>query len=199
MSGFDHSAHQHSRSEVERVSNLIARALRSGKAVDVDGLGRFEPGAEGKPEFIAQEAPQVFIAYVVEDFDLAKRVFDALRDAGCSPWLDKEKLLPGQNWPRAIDRAIEIADAFVPCFSPRSIAKRGPFQAELRYALDCARRRPLDDSFVIPVRLEKCEVPRKIRDQVQYVDLFPDWQRGMRRLIRAVKHTGRRTPRTSLE
>lgn len=186
-------------SEIERVSSLIARALRSGKTVDVDGLGRFESGVDGKPEFIAQQAPQVFIAYVVEDFDLAKRVFDALRDAGCSPWLDKEKLLPGQNWPRAIERAIEIADAFVPCFSSRSIAKRGPFQAELRYALDCARRRPLDDSFVIPVRLEKCDVPRRIRDQVQYVDLFPDWQRGMRKLIRAVKHTGRRTPQTNFE
>ncbi|MEQ1946107.1 MAG: TIR domain-containing protein [Bryobacteraceae bacterium] len=185
--------------EIERVSRLIARALRSGKTVDVDGLGRFEPGADGKPEFIAQQAPQVFIAYVVEDFEFAKQVFDALRAAGCSPWLDKEKLLPGQNWPRAIERAIEIADAFVPCFSPRSINKRGPFQAELRYALDCARRRPLDDSFVIPVRLEKCEVPRRIRDQVQYVDLFPDWQRGIRKLIRAVKHTGRRTPHTNFE
>ena len=141
---------------------------------------------DGVPLFLPQEAPQVFVAYVVEDLDLARRVFDELKNAGCSPWLDKEKLLPGQNWPRAIERAIEIADAFVPCFSTRSIAKRGPFHAELRYALDCARRRPLDDSFVIPVRLERCEVPRHISDHVQYVDLFPDWDRGMRKLIRAV-------------
>jgi hypothetical protein len=110
------------------------------------------------------------------------------------PWMDKEKLLPGQNWPRSIERAIEISDAFVPCFSRRSLAKRGQFQSELRWAMDCARRIPLEETFLIPVRLEPCGVPKRISDQVQYVDLFPDWERGMRRLVRALKKSlGERT------
>jgi len=180
------------------VSGLVARALRRGQTVQIDGLGTFEPGSSGAPVFTPQAAAQVFVAYVVDDIELAQRVCQSLRDGGCSPWLDKAKLLPGQNWPRAIERAIEISDAFVACFSTRSIAKRGPFQSELRYALDCARRRPLadsfDDSFVIPVRLERCEVPRRIADHVQYVDLFPDWNRGMRKLIRAVNKTARNRP-----
>lgn len=107
-----------------------------------------------------------------------------------SPRLDKDKLLPGQNWPRAIDRAIEISHGFIAYFSPRSIAKRGQFQSELRYALDCARRLPLEEPFVIPVRLPRCEEPRHIAEQVQYVDLVPDWDWSVRRLVRAAR--GRR-------
>jgi len=38
----------------------------------------------------------------------------------------------------------------------------GGFQAEIRYALDCARRIPLDEIFVVPVRLDACRVPRSI-------------------------------------
>ena len=97
-------------------------------------------------------------------------------------WMDVRKLLPGQNWPRAIESAIETSDYFVACFSSASVNKRGGFQAEVRYALDCARRMPLDDIFVAPVRLDECRVPRSIQRELQYVDLFPDWQRGVRRL-----------------
>jgi hypothetical protein len=181
-----------------RISGIVTRALRRGDSVEIGGLGTFERGANGEPVFIPQAAPQVFVAYVVEDLALAQRVCEELRSAGCAPWLDKDRLLPGQNWPRAIERAIEISDAFVPCFSSRSIAKRGPFQGELRYALDCGRRRPLDDDFVIPVRLDRCEVPRRISDQTQYVDLFPDWERGIRKLLRAVKRTARNRPLAEL-
>jgi TIR domain len=80
-----------------------------------------------------------------------RRLCAALARAGCSPWLDKDKLLPGQNWPRA--------DALIASFSPRSIAKRRQFQSELSYALDCARRLPKEEPFVIP---------RNIAEQVQY-------------------------------
>jgi hypothetical protein len=115
--------------------------------------------------------------------------------------MDKDKLIPGQNWPRAIRRAIEISDAFVACFSARSTCKRGPFQSELRWALQCAQRMPLEESFLIPVRLEACTVPRQIQERVQYVDLFPDWDAGVKKLVRAVKRTGRagRKPGCRLE
>jgi hypothetical protein len=101
--------------------------------------------------------------------------------------MDKDKLIPGQNWPRAIRRAIEISDVFVACFSARSTSKRGPFQSELRWALECGQRMPLDQTFVVPVRLEACAVPRQIQERTQYVDLFPDWDVGIKKVIRAVQ------------
>jgi hypothetical protein len=155
--------------------------------VEIDGLGMFRPGAGGGYEFTAQTEPQVFIAYAEEDLALARRLRDGIAAAGCVAWLDKDKLLPGQDWPRAIRRAVEISDAFVACFSPRSIAKRGQFHNELRWALDCARLLPLEATFLVPVRFEECAVPRRIAEQVQYVDLFPDWEAGMKKVVRAVQ------------
>ena len=46
-----------------------------------------------------------------------KRLFTALQNAGFEPWMDKEKLLPGQNRPRAIQRAIDLSEFFIGCFS----------------------------------------------------------------------------------
>lgn len=170
------------------VAEVIRKSLESGQTVEIEGLGSFRATAKGY-EFVAQTTPQVFIAYAVEDLVVARQLCEALRAEGFSPWLDKERLLPGQNWPRAIDRAIEVSDAFVACLSPRSVYKRGQFQSELRYALDCARKRPLEETFLIPVRLAECSVPRRIAEHVQYVDLFPDWEKGVKRLASAIRRT----------
>jgi hypothetical protein len=171
----------------QRILAMIRRSLERGQTVEIDGLGMFRRGTDGAYEFIAQTEPQVFIAYVEEDLLLARRLRDRLAAAGCSPWMDKDKLIPGQNWPRAIRRAIEISDVFVACFSARSTSKRGPFQSELRWALECGQRMPLDQTFVVPVRLEACAVPRQIQERTQYVDLFPDWDVGIKKVIRAVQ------------
>ena len=64
----------------------------------------------------------------------------------------------------------------------------------MRYALECARRRPLDQGFLIPVRLEECTVPRRVSEQVQSVDLFPDWEKGVRRITRAIHKAARTRP-----
>jgi hypothetical protein len=179
------------------VTGILRRLLHSGEPVEIEGLGTLQL-IGGKVGFTPEVAPQVFIGYVAEDLKDARRLAEALRGAGCSPWLDKDKLLPGQNWPRAIQRAIETSDVFVACFSQRSILKTGQFQSEVRYALDCARRRPLDDVFLIPVRLDPCAVPARIAEQVQYVDLYPDWERGIRRIIHAIRRATPLRARVSL-
>ena len=183
----------------EAVADIVRRCLEAGQTVEIEGLGVFQATAQGY-ELLPQTRPNVFIAYVAEDRLLARRLCEALEAEGCSPWLDRDKLLPGQNWPRAIERAIEVSDAFVACFSPRSVFKHGQFQSELRYALDCARKRPVieDTPFLIPVRVEDCAVPRRISDHVQYVDLFPDWEKGVRRITRAIRRAALKRPVLSL-
>ena len=177
----------------EQVANVVIRGLAAGHPVEIDGLGTFHPDARTGFRFEPRRQPQVFLAYVREDAAVAGRLYEALENEGFSVWMDVRKLLTGQNWPRAIESAIETSDYFVACFSSASVNKRGGFQAEVRYALDCARRMPLDDIFVAPVRLDDCRVPRSIQRELQYVDLFPDWPRAVRRLAQMLRRgkTGR--------
>lgn len=170
----------------EQIARLVSLCLQEGAAVEVDGLGVFRPSAGGF-RFEPSPGPKVFIAYVQEDAGAAERLYEAFREQRLDPWMDRKKLIPGQNWPRAIERAIEVSDYFVACLSRQAVRKRGQFQAELRYALDCARRQPLDRIYLIPVRLEECAVPLRISREYQYVDLFPDWDEGFRKVLRAIR------------
>ena len=173
-------------STAHELAEIVIRALARGTAVEIDGLGVFYPDRAKGCRFEPRR-PQVFIAYVEEDLGPAEWLCTALESQGFSPWIDIRKLMPGQNWPRAIEAAIETSDFFLACFSTRSVSKRGGFQAEIRYALDCARRVPLDDIFVVPVRLDCCRVPRAVQHELEYIDLFPDWDRGLRKLVAALR------------
>ena len=151
------------RDATTELAHIVIRSLAAGKAVEIDGLGTFYPDAQTGCRF--EPRVQVFIAYVREDLAVAEQLFRSLEAEGFSPWMDLWKLLPGQNWPRAIESAIESSDFFVACFSERSVKKKGGFQAEIRYALDCARQLPLDQIFVVPVRLDGCPLPRSIQKE----------------------------------
>jgi hypothetical protein len=172
---------------LEDFAGLIKRSLRRSEAVEIDGLGVFARQGSGNISFRDSNLPRVFIAYALEDAERAEQLFAALTSRGFAAWLDRRKLLPGQNWPRRIEDAIASSDFFVACFSKKSVRKRGGFQAEIRHALDCARRVPLDDVFIIPVRLDDCRVPVRIQKELQYIDLFPDWQAGVEHVFRIIE------------
>ena len=174
-------------SPVQQLTRIVIRSLAQHRAVEIDGLGTFYPDARDGVRFEVATRSQVFLAYVKEDQIAAEQLYQAIETAGFSPWMDVRKLLPGQNWPRAIESAIETSDFFVPCFSSRSVSKRGGFQAEIRYAMDCARRIPLDEIFVVPVRLDECRVPHSIQRELQYIDLFPNWNAGVHRLASTMR------------
>jgi hypothetical protein len=175
-------------SSLEQVAQIVIRGLAAGKVVEIDGLGSFVPDAVHGFRFEARHLPQVFLAYGKEDAAIVRRLYDALEAVGFSPWMDEHKLLPGQNWPRAIESAIETSDFFLACYSANSVNKKGGFQAEIRYALDCARQIPLEEIFIVPVRLTPCRVPRSIQREWQYVDLFPGWIDGLTRLVAMLRH-----------
>lgn len=173
------------------VARVVRRSLEQGNKVEIEGLGVFRPSGREGFEFVPDAQPKVFLAYVQEDAAAAERLYRDFRKNGFDAWLDRKKLLPGQNWPRSIEQAIEISDFFVACLSSRSVGKRGRFQSEMRYALDCASRIPFDQTYFVPVRLEECPVPSRIRQEIQYVDLFPDWEKGFRRILSAMRKSMR--------
>jgi len=180
--------HSDSKFNPEQVSTIILDCLKQGKPVEIEGFGTFYPNAEGGFQFVAIETPRIFIAYASEDAVQAEALYDELLKAGFNPWLDRRRLIAGQNWPRLIEAAIEASDFFIACLSTNSVSKRGGFQAEIRYALDTARRLPLEDSFIIPIRFNECRVPARILRELQYIDFFPAWSVGLSKLIHSLQH-----------
>lgn len=189
------------RSEVSRkptareIATLLKRCLQDCGRVEIDRLGEFRLGEDGEIVFTPNVKPRVFLAYVEEDTEEAVRLCEELRRHDCDPWIDRARLLPGQNWLRRIESAIEFSDCFVALFSARSVRKRGQFQAELRYAMECARRIPLDQPFILPVRLGACGVPKRITSAIQYVDLYPNWDQGVKMLVNSIRQVVKPEPR----
>jgi hypothetical protein len=169
------------------VSRLIRRCLNEGHAIEIEGLGMVRRNDDGACEWLPDTRPRVFIAYALEERATAVRLRQSLEAAGFDPWLDIHKLMPGQNWRRAIAQAIELADYFVACFSKKSIKKRGGFQRELRQALDIAENVPIDRPFLIPLRLDDCEPPAEFSRRSQWVDIFPEAEPGVKKLVRAIR------------
>jgi hypothetical protein len=166
--------------------DVIEDCLREGAVIDIDGIGTLEVDNQGALTFTRNGRARVFLAYAQEDRVLVKRLYKALHEAGFEPWMDTENLLPGQNWPRAIERAIETSDYFLGCFSSRSSNKRGHFQSELSYALEIASRVPVDHAFFVPLRLDQCRMPDHIAKRVHYLDLYPEWESGVSLLASAL-------------
>jgi hypothetical protein len=110
---------------------------------------------------IPMNAPKIFLSYASEDKDVVTRVHAELVKFGFQPWLDKIDLQPGENWRASISKAIRTSDYVMVFLSKASVSKRGFVQKEFRIALDVLRECPEADIFLIPVKIDDCDVPRK--------------------------------------
>jgi hypothetical protein len=115
---------------------------------------------------------RVFLCHASQDKPVVRELYRQLLAEGwIDPWLDEEKLLPGQDWNMEIEKAVEAADVVIACLSNNSVSKEGYIQREIRFALDIALEKPEGTIFIIPLRLDDCEVPRRLRSW-HYVDYF---------------------------
>jgi len=122
---------------------------------------------------------KVFLCHASQDKPIVRDLHQRLSSEGwIDPWLDEENILAGQEWEYEIEKAVESADVVIVLLSSVSVNKEGYIQKEIRYALDIALEKPEGTIFIIPLRLDNCAVPRKIKHW-QYVDYFPserlDW------------------------
>lgn len=63
------------------------------------------------------------------------------------------------------------------------MTRRGYLHKELAEALDALDQFPESETLLIPVRLDDCEPPRRELRELYWVDMFPSWERGLRRLL----------------
>lgn len=128
-----------------------------------------EGGAAGDPK---KARPLVFLCHASEDKSAVRSYRSRLVDVGFDVWLDEDRLLPGQDWDLEIRRAIKRSSSIV-VFLSRHSQKRGYLQKELLRALDEAEQQPEGAIFLIPAKLEPCEVPDRL-SRLQWVNLQTD-------------------------
>ena len=128
----------------------------------------------------------VFLSYSPEDRQAAQKLSQNLSDAGARTWLDQNNLLPGQVWQQEIRHAIRSSNVFLVLLSTHVVRKTGYIQKEIKFALDEMDARPQDKTYIIPVRLDNCQVPDSLAG-LQWVDLFPDWNAGLDSILRALR------------
>lgn len=130
---------------------------------------------------------RVFLCHASSDKALVRELYSRLRSDGFDPWLDEEHLLPGQRWREVIPAEVRRADIVLVCLSGRSITKTGYVQKEITIALDAADEKPENTLFLIPAKLEDCELPNRLRDW-HCVNLFESG--GYERLLKSLRSNG---------
>ena len=122
------------------------------------------------------------MSHAVKDKPEVRKLYKFLRACGADPWLDDEKLIPGQDWKFEISKAMDETDVILICLTGHSVSKEGYVQKEIRVALDRGLEMPEGGIILIPARLEECEIPYQLKSY-QWVDLYADG--GMEKLLRS--------------
>jgi uridine kinase len=131
---------------------------------------------------------KVFLCHSSADKLLVRELHQRLILEGFDSWLDEKNLLPGMEWETVIPIAVRESDAVVVCISKSSVTKEGYVQREIKLALDVAEEKPDGVIFIIPTRLEPCDVPVRLQ-RWQWVNLFED--SGFRQLTYALRARAR--------
>lgn len=127
---------------------------------------------------------RAFLCHSSGDKEPVRVLYKRLLGDDFAPWLDEVDLLPGQDWDAEIRKAVRDSHVAIVCLSKASTTKAGYVQKEIKVALDVADEQPEGTIFIIPLRLEPCIVPERLK-KWQWVDLFsPD---GYQKLIKAMK------------
>jgi len=134
---------------------------------------------------VESDTRKVFLCHSSSDKPRVRALRRSLLDGGIEPWFDEEDILPGQDWELEIRKAIRASDVVLVCLSRTSVSKVGYLQKEIKHVLDVADEQPEGTIFLIPVRLEPCEVPERLC-RWQWVDLFEE--AGYPRLLRALRN-----------
>jgi WD40 repeat protein len=93
--------------------------------------------------------PTFFVSYKRDEIDQVREFVDALKQKQkycCMVWIDQDKLIPGSDWRRSIEKAIDYADAVLLMLSPSAV-QSVHVRAEIAYALE-------KDKNIIPIMLQ---------------------------------------------
>jgi hypothetical protein len=127
---------------------------------------------------------RVFLCHSSDDKPEVRKIYSWLEKIGAEPWLDERNLLPGQDWRHEITVALQTSDTVLVCLTKSSVGKAGYAQAEMKVVLDLADRQPEGAIFLIPVKLEECQLPVRLQN-LHWVNI--GGEKGYDQLLRALQ------------
>jgi hypothetical protein len=133
---------------------------------------------------LSKQQASVFLIYAHRDKEAVHKLYRRIHNDGIDTWLDIEKLQPGQNWKYEIRKAILKRDIVIVCLSRAFNKQHGYRHEELKIALKKAALLSEGEIFIIPARLENCDLPESLR-HLHRVDLFE--VEGYRKLLQALR------------
>jgi hypothetical protein len=137
----------------------------------------------------SQRRLRLFLCHSSADKRIVRDLYQRLRNDRFDPWLDEENLLPGQDWEQEIKKEVRATHVVLACLSTRSVTRDGYVHKEIRIALDVADEKAEGTIFLIPVKLEECEIPERLR-RWHWVNLYE--KRGYEQLLRALQERARK-------
>ncbi|MCQ3939093.1 MAG: hypothetical protein DPW18_18920 [Chloroflexi bacterium] len=133
----------------------------------------------------------VFLCYAKEDELRVRKLYEQLKEeVWIRPWFNKEDILPGQNWEYEIEKALKKAHSIIVFLSKKSTKKESFLQKEIKIALEVADEKTPDTIFILPLRLDNCDVPPNLR-KFQYHDYFVDGAE-YEKILKALKGRARK-------
>lgn len=150
--------------------------------------------ASAVPVIVGSESPRSmlipFLCYSKENSTDVRGFREQLKaETWIDPWFDEEDILPGEKWEGSVADAVHNSHAVIIFLSSIAVRTEGFFHVELKLALDAAAEKPDGTIFIIPIRLDDCDVPARLQPY-QYVDYFGDVKQKKRvytSLIKALK------------
>ena len=125
----------------------------------------------GKPH--DPTSPRFSLPCLTQDKPAVRELYKRLAaEKWIDPWLDEEKLLPGQDFDLEIYKAARDSDSIIICLSKISVAKEGYVNKEIRRALDAADEKPEGAIYIIPLRLDDCNPSFERLKKLHYADYF---------------------------
>lgn len=105
---------------------------------------------------MSEPSRAVFLSYASQDAEAAKRICEALRQAGVEVWFDAEGGLEhGDEWDAKIRRQIKECVLFIPVISANTEAREeGYFRIEWDLAAERARGIASGVAFILPVVID---------------------------------------------
>lgn len=112
-------------------------------------------------DFMTHLFPKAFISHHRHDKDVAVRIGEDLLKEGVDVWLDAWEVYPGDSIVGGIDRGLKECSHFVILLSRHSEGSAW-LRDEVRAAIH--RRITTGQPVILPVVLERCQVPELLRD-----------------------------------